>query len=284
LSCLPRHSQRTAVPTRQVQTRPRNNQRKRQLPEKTMPDSFPSQRARSGSSAIQFNSIRSRVNRNCSALVRVICSGLIVVAAGGCDNAPGQSLTEVDLVLPEQEIEKTERLIVRHETDERSASRRTEERPQNIPEWMLPYYDAISGDRNPAHGKAIFARACKNCHRLEDDGYEVGADLSLIGPKSDVQIMIDILEPSREIKPQFKAWTVVTKDGFVSSGLLASETKDSVTLKKENGLTHLIFRRDIEEMAESHVSLMPGNLREQLQPTELAHLIGYLRRANRAVR
>ena len=249
-----------------------------------MPDSSSSQRPCSGSSAIQINSIRSRVTRNCSPLVRVICSGLMLVAAGGCDSVPGQSLTEGNLVLAESDIGKMDRRIVRQETEELSGSEQTDEGVLNMPEWMVPYYEAISGDRDPDHGKAIFARACKNCHRLEEDGYEVGADLTSIGAKSDVQIMFDILEPSREIKPQFRAWTVVTKDGFVSSGLLASETKDSVTLKKENGLNELIFRQNIEEMAESHVSLMPGNLREQLKPSELAHVIGYLRRANRGIR
>jgi len=208
----------------------------------------------------------------------------MLVAAGGCDSVPGQSLAEGNLALAESEIGTTERRIVRQKTEELSGSEKTDEDAPNVPEWMVPYYEAISGDRDPDHGKAIFARACKNCHRLEGDGYEVGADLRLIGPKSDVQIMVDILEPSREIKPPFRAWTVVTKDGFVSNGLLAAETKDSVTLKKENGLNQLIFRRDIEEMAESHVSLMPGNLRDQLKPTELAHLIGYLRRATQTVR
>ncbi len=147
----------------------------------------------------------------------------------------------------------------------------------DMPTWMLPFHRALAGDRNPAHGRLVYTRTCRNCHRIDVDGYDVGPRLCCIYLKPDTEILRDILEPSREINPKFRTCVVVTNSGSISTGILDAESETSLTLRKENGLNEIIFRGDVDEIKMSDVSLMPANLREQLKPQDVADLIAYLR-------
>lgn len=227
--------------------------------------------------------IRLTGSRTSVVLAKLICSGLLLLSAGGCDRTSGHS-PAADISLAAANSPRPAAGSSPERESHQPSSPRLSTATELPPSWMIPYHEALSGERDAVHGKTIFARACRNCHRLEGDGYQVGANLNLIDQKSDVQIMLDILDPSREIKPEFRTWTVVTKDGFVSNGLMFSESEDSLTLRKENGMVQLIFRHDIELATISDVSLMPGNLREQLKPAELADLMTYLRQASASSR
>src|SRR5262249_17806354 len=53
-------------------------------------------------------------------------------------------------------------------------------------------------------GKAVFKKTCATCHRLEDVGIEVGPDLlSALRNKTGERLVLDILDPSREVDPRY---------------------------------------------------------------------------------
>ena len=70
-------------------------------------------------------------------------------------------------------------------------------------------------------------------------------------------------------------WSV-TKDGRVLNGLIAGETTESVTLRREEGQQDTIPRSDIEELRASGKSIMPDGLEEKLTPDQLADLLEFL--------
>jgi len=141
------------------------------------------------------------------------------------------------------------------------------------------YQKALSGERNVERGKQVFVKHCLACHKLNDEGYDVGPRLGTITNKPDETILLDVLDPSGRIEPEYRSYLVATEDGRTFTGILASESPTSVTLRKEKGTSESILRKDIDFIKASDVSLMPSNVHEQINPQDAANLIGFLRQA-----
>jgi len=69
----------------------------------------------------------------------------------------------------------------------------------------------------------------------------------------------------------------VTKNGLTLSGVLASETGNSITLLGPDGKQQVILRTDLEELVSSNKSAMPEGLERDLQPQDLADLFAFIR-------
>ncbi len=72
------------------------------------------------------------------------------------------------------------------------------------------------------------------------------------------------------------AYTLVTQQGQVLSGLLASETATSVTLRRAEGAQDFVLRSQIEELRATGKSLMPEGLEQNLSPQDVADLLDFL--------
>src|SRR5262249_53587640 len=95
------------------------------------------------------------------------------------------------------------------------------------------YRAALDLASDAARGKAVFKRVCATCHRLEDVGTEVGPDLlSALKTKTKDGLLVDIFDPSREVDPRFINYVVTNKEGRFFSGVIATETASSVTLRR----------------------------------------------------
>jgi len=141
------------------------------------------------------------------------------------------------------------------------------------------YQQVLSNTRNVERGKQVFTKHCLACHKLKDEGYEVGPGLGSITNKPDETILLDLLDPSGHIDPEYRSYIVTTEDGRIFTGVLTSESPTSVTLRKEKGASESILRKDIDLIKASEVSLMPSNLHETVNPQSAADLIGFLRQA-----
>jgi putative membrane-bound dehydrogenase-like protein len=139
------------------------------------------------------------------------------------------------------------------------------------------YRPALDLKRNPDRGKQVFQKTCATCHRLENVGVEVGPDLlSALRTKTPEALLVDILDPSREVDPRFVEYLVTTTAGRVYSGLIAAETASSVTLRRAEKAEDTILRGQIDTIQATPRSLMPDGLETQLTRQDLADLIGYL--------
>ena len=151
--------------------------------------------------------------------------------------------------------------------------------PLELNELMERYAAALDNARDLAAGEKVFEENCLNCHRLNERGHEVGPALGSIVNKPDVAILAEILDPNIKIDSEYAAYTVITQEGTTLTGVLASESPTSVTLKMEKGKTGSILRNRIDQIKASGVSLMPSGLHEKISPTEMANLLGFLRKA-----
>jgi putative heme-binding domain-containing protein len=138
----------------------------------------------------------------------------------------------------------------------------------------------LAGD--PAAGRKIFfdlkgKAQCARCHTIGGDGGRIGPALDRIAARRSPEfIMESILEPSRDIAPEYETVAVAGKDGRVLTGIRINETNFNIQLREENGRFHSLMKRDLEEVKVLKKSLMPENFGELLTVKELHDLFAYL--------
>lgn len=126
-------------------------------------------------------------------------------------------------------------------------------------------------------GRALFKKVCATCHKAETQGIDVGPNLATITGRTPEDLLIHILDPNREIQTSYINYNVATTDGRTVSGIIADESANAVTLKRAEGVTETVPRKQIEEIASTGLSLMPEGLEKGLDPQDMADLIAYLR-------
>jgi putative membrane-bound dehydrogenase-like protein len=139
------------------------------------------------------------------------------------------------------------------------------------------YRAALDLPAEAGRGKAVFKKNCATCHRLENEGVEVGPDLlAVLRNKTRETLLVDIFDPSREVDPRYINYVISTKAGRVFTGIVAAETASSITLRRAEKAEDTLLRNQIEEIQATAKSLMPENLEAQLSKQEVADLIAYL--------
>lgn len=132
----------------------------------------------------------------------------------------------------------------------------------------------LSGD--VAHGKQVFGKICATCHRADNVGFEIGPNLSSMKTRGPEAVLLNVLDPSREVNPQFVNYVCVTNDGRSLAGILASETATSITLKRAENQQDTVLRIDIDELRSTGASIMPEGLEKQIDPQAMADVIAYI--------
>ena len=133
----------------------------------------------------------------------------------------------------------------------------------------------ITGDAT--RGAKVYETACMVCHKFADKGNDVGPHLGTIKAWTTEQLVTNILDPNREVSPNFSLYLVETNDGRTLSGLIASETAGNLTLKRADGGTDTVLRSEIKSLTSPGISLMPEGLEAAITPQQMADLIAYLK-------
>ncbi len=144
---------------------------------------------------------------------------------------------------------------------------------QKVVEQLLPLMKTTG---NAALGKEVFKKHCTKCHVHSGEGTRIGPDLTGMAVHPKEELLIALVDPSRSVEGNFRIYTVVTNDGRVTTGLLASESKTAVELFDAEGKKLAIQRDDIDELIASTKSLMPEGFEKQVTQTELVNLLEFL--------
>ncbi len=134
---------------------------------------------------------------------------------------------------------------------------------------------ALKGDAQRGH--ALYTQQCATCHRLKNEGNEVGPDLAMVTDKPDDWLLTAIFDPNAAIEPRFQALTVTLKDGTALSGIVSAETANNLTLRLPGGAEFPVLRADIAAQTPTGRSLMPEGLETVLKPQDVADVIAWLR-------
>ena len=143
-------------------------------------------------------------------------------------------------------------------------------------EVIAQYQTALTLSGDETRGRTLFEKECITCHKNGDKGHDVGPNLSTIRHRTPGEVLTHILDPNREVGPNFVNYVVTIDDGRIATGLIDSETATSVVLKRAEGVTETILRANIEAMSNSGQSLMPEGLEKKLSPQDMADLLMFL--------
>ncbi len=155
-----------------------------------------------------------------------------------------------------------------------------EQRTKRLGESIRPQEIlAMLGDL--ARGRQLFHEStvtqCRNCHRSEEKGGELGPDLSGIGKKLDRAKLLDsILQPSASIDPKYAGWLVETKSGTVITGFMVEKNEAGIVIKDLQNKQHRIATDEIEGLFPQRKSLMPDLLLRDFTAEQVADLLAYL--------
>ena len=128
-------------------------------------------------------------------------------------------------------------------------------------------------------GKVFFRETvtCARCHKVGDQGIDVGPALTEIGSKlPKEELYAAILDPSAGVSFGYEAWLVTMKDGNVAFGIIESETPGEISVKGPTGVVTRHPKANVKSRMQQTVSLMPPGLHLTMNETELVDLIEYL--------
>lgn len=147
-------------------------------------------------------------------------------------------------------------------------------RPSTTSEWAA----IVDGNGNPMIGQTIFQSnwaICQTCHRVEGWGGLFGPDLSHIGSsKTKEQLTRAIIEPSKEISPEWQGWFVTTQEGETHFGRQIDVGLHNVELMLADG--DFVTFKEPKDYGIASQSLMPEGLEMSFSRLEFNHLISYL--------
>ncbi len=128
-------------------------------------------------------------------------------------------------------------------------------------------------------GKNVFNTVgkCNTCHVVNNEGKDVGPNLSEIGSKLSREALFEsILFPSAGISHNYETWTVVTDAGNTLTGIKVSETGDTFVIRGSDAITRTLKKSEIEEVKKQTISLMPADLQKTMTAEELVDVIEYV--------
>ncbi len=101
--------------------------------------------------------------------------------------------------------------------------------------------------------------------------------METVATRSPEDLLVHILDPNREVAPNFVNYSVATGDGRVLSGIIAQESATALVLKRAEAATDVVPRNQIEQISSTGVSLMPEGLEKDLTLDDVANLIAFIR-------
>jgi putative heme-binding domain-containing protein len=133
------------------------------------------------------------------------------------------------------------------------------------------------GSGNPYNGRKVYLNNCGKCHVLFGEGGQIGPDLTSY-KRDDVHTMlVNVVNPSAQIREGFENFVLVTHDGRTLTGFIADQDARIVVIKGSDGQSVVVPRNDIEDLAASPKSLMPEGVLKDFSEQQVRDLFAYLR-------
>ena len=134
-----------------------------------------------------------------------------------------------------------------------------------------------NGSGDPYEGRKLFNMSCGLCHKLFAQGGQIGPDLTPYKRDDLDTLLLNVVNPSAEIREGYENYVVSTKDGRTLSGFLADKDNRVVVLRGVDGVNLVLPQEQIVEMKSTGVSLMPVGLLSGLTQQQVRDLFAYLR-------
>ena len=134
-----------------------------------------------------------------------------------------------------------------------------------------------AGSGVPKPGKQLFDQQCLRCHTLFSKGGKVGPDLTTYRRDDLDTMLLNIVNPSAEIREGYTTLVAAMTDGRVLSGIAVEQDKNVVVLRGSEGKDVVLSRADIDAIRPASNSIMPEGLLKDLSDQQVRDLFAYLR-------
>ena len=126
-------------------------------------------------------------------------------------------------------------------------------------------------------GSEVFDRLCISCHKTADGrGVSFGPPATSFAASGKEFILSNLIDPNREVAPQYQAFQFEFVKGEARVGMIVSEDIRNVTLSLPTGETMSFPRTKVKGMTGLKRSLMPEGLEQAISVDEMADLLAYL--------
>ena len=143
-------------------------------------------------------------------------------------------------------------------------------------ETFRKFVAALAGLRDVKRGHELFVQACATCHRIGQEGHEVGPDLLGQIGLGEEALLKDILMPNERTRPGYETTLVQLAGGSGVTGILKDDGATSLTQALPNGVEQVLLRKDVTGVRRLATSLMPS-FAEGLSPADAANVLAWLR-------
>jgi putative membrane-bound dehydrogenase-like protein len=134
-----------------------------------------------------------------------------------------------------------------------------------------------AGEGDPYRGQKLFNATCASCHTLFARGGKVGPDLTTYQRGDLDTMLLQIVNPSAEIREGYENMLVETKDARSLTGFLVERDEKVLVLRGPDGQNITLEHRNISEMKAAGMSLMPEGLLDSFNEQQVRDLFAYLR-------
>jgi putative heme-binding domain-containing protein len=148
--------------------------------------------------------------------------------------------------------------------------------PPSREEVIEAFKPAIGMSGDASRGHAVYQKLCVSCHRAGGEGHALGPDLVTVKNSGREKLLLSMLDPNSEVRPDYIAYLIDTKDGSSLLGVLASDTPTAITVREAYGKETVIPRTNIKRMTSQGKTLMPEGLEQGLKAQDLADLMTFI--------
>lgn len=143
--------------------------------------------------------------------------------------------------------------------------------------------DRVREGRSFEAGKKTFdAALCATCHRMNNQGGDLGPDLSKPpqkGKREGIDLLRAILEPSKDVDEKYQVHLVITDRGQAIAGIITERGDDAIRLRTRpvgSETEKTIPRDQIVSIDKVDISIMPDGLVNALSREQILDLLAYI--------
>jgi len=141
------------------------------------------------------------------------------------------------------------------------------------------YRVALTKRGDPQRGVEVFTKNCAACHRVGNVGKTIGPNLTAMRNRGAEAILVAVLDPNREVNPQYLGYQVITHEGRSHTGMILSESASSISLLRADGTMIELLRGDLAAIKRNSLSFMPDGMEKSIGIDDMANLLAYLMKA-----
>jgi quinoprotein glucose dehydrogenase len=169
-----------------------------------------------------------------------------------------------------------------------ATKRGTPELKTRLAEWeaarpkgdaLAPYRECLQGGDSKSGRNIFLTRVdvyCLRCHKVGNDGGEVGPNLSSIGNQKTREYLLEsIVAPNAQIAQGFESVILLLDDGTTVAGVLRSEDAKEVRIITAEAKTIVVPKSKIEQRKRGP-SAMPQDLLKHLSKRDVRDLVEFL--------